>query len=232
MCHNKIDFNCISGWASLPTAKRLRIAYVLENGIGDPGLGSLCGAASALAIRDYRLCSILFELALAYEIHPIQLYEGMLQCYLFLGFPRAIEGLKSLKAVFVSKAIDIGLPVNQPSRDFMAEGQKLCKEVYGCKYEQLVKLMESCSPELGRWMIEEGYGKVLSRAGLNPLQRELITVASLVSEGVPNQLFAHIRGAINTGATFEELLSILELLQIWVDEQSIVVARLKLDSLN
>ena len=54
-------------------------------------------------------------------------------------------------------------------------------------------------------MIIEGYGKVLSRPGLDIGIRELSIVAFLIAENRPKQLRSHMQGAINVGVSMEHL---------------------------
>jgi 4-carboxymuconolactone decarboxylase len=48
-------------------------------------------------------------------------------------------------------------------------------------------------------MISEGYGKVLSRAGLDLPRRELCIVAACAAAGQDRQLHSHLHGALNVG---------------------------------
>jgi len=61
------------------------------------------------------------------------------------------------------------------------------------------------SPELAAWIIEEGYGKVLSRPGVSLRLRELFSVALLAATGFPKQLFAHLRALVEMGEKPETL---------------------------
>ena len=62
-----------------------------------------------------------------------------------------------------------------------------------------------------RWMLEEGYGKVLGRPGLDLKVRELCVIAVLVGLDTPQQLYSHLRGALNVGATMEEVETAVEI---------------------
>ena len=219
-----VDFTGINGFNRLPLEIRQKISAYFSREKNNLGFRSLCGAVSALSLKNYVLFSVLVRISLAYRLKPVSIYEGIIQCYLFLGFPRAIEGLKRLADIFKSEKMEIDLPVKEPPRDFNAEGHKLCSEVYLRKYSKLLKIMNSISPELGKWMIEEGSGKVLSRPGLSSQRRELVTVAALISEGVPNQLSAHIRGALNTGVERTEIESVIGFVSIWVKNYFIETA--------
>jgi alkylhydroperoxidase/carboxymuconolactone decarboxylase family protein YurZ len=54
-------------------------------------------------------------------------------------------------------------------------------------------------------MIEEGYGRVLSRPGLGALERELVAVAVLAACGWERQLVSHLLGAARVGAPRERV---------------------------
>lgn len=143
------------------------------------------------------------------------LYEIVLQSYLFLGFPRMLTAAEMLGNVFpgarqeVSPPPESGDEVNQ----WRTNGLALCKKVYGESFEPLRIRVEAIAPEIFRWMILEGYGKVLSRPGLGMIERELANVAMLVVDDREQQLHSHLRGAINVGAPPELLRMVVDDLQ-------------------
>ena len=53
--------------------------------------------------------------------------------------------------------------------------------------------------DMERWMVVEGYGKVLARPGLDLPTRELCIVAILAATGWEPQLHSHLRGALHAG---------------------------------
>lgn len=137
-----------------------------------------------------------------------QLYEVMLQSYLFLGFPRMLQAADRLNREVPS------LPgrdrsINEEDADpaiWLGRGRRLCKKVYDGNYTALKDRVEKMSPEIFHWMEMEGYGKVLSRPGLDIVDREMAIVACLQVENRTKQLHSHLRGALNVGAP-PELLS-------------------------
>ena len=65
------------------------------------------------------------------------------------------------------------------------------------------------APELADW-IDFAYGDVVSRPALDLRTRELATVAALTTLGYARpQLEAHIKGALNAGATPREILEVI-----------------------
>jgi 4-carboxymuconolactone decarboxylase len=110
--------------------------------------------------------------------------------------------------------------------DFRALGEATCAKVYGKFYEKLRHNIADLHPELDDWMIIEGYGKVLSRPGLDLPRRELCVVAACVAAGQDRQLHSHLHGARNVGAGDEAVGLTLGALRGVVDEEHRVRAEL------
>ncbi|MBK7092188.1 MAG: hypothetical protein IPH59_10820 [bacterium] len=139
-------------------------------------------------------------------------YEIVLQSYLFFGYAQAIESAK----IFFGNLTKRGLKIpHSPdiafdSASLRKRGEELCRSIYAPNFERLVANMAEVSPELSHWMVEEGYGKVLSRPGPTGMEREVASIVFLAISGHPVQLFSHVRGARNLGATREFLVSVVE----------------------
>ena len=134
-----------------------------------------------------------------------EVYEVLLQSYLFGGFPTALEGLSAAYRIH-------GIPPSVGDVDRMYDvaqyrkrGDALCREIYGNVYEKMMATLSDVSPDLAAWMIVEGYGKTLSREGIDTCTREVCIVAMLTVLGRQQQLVSHVRGALRVGATLEEL---------------------------
>lgn len=139
-----------------------------------------------------------------------ELYEIILQCYLFLGYPKAIEGLRMLGECYPRFKAPERTELNGRSAEMWRKrGEKLCRVVYGANYEALRKKISALSPDLDDWMVWEGYGKVLSRDGVKPELRELCTCAALTVTGDSVQLHSHMIGAVHTGASIEMIRDML-----------------------
>jgi 4-carboxymuconolactone decarboxylase len=68
-------------------------------------------------------------------------------------------------------------------------------------------------PALEPLVAIDAYGKILGRSGLVPKIRELCTLAAIAMQNAPRQLHAHLRGALNTGSTREEVDQVLALVE-------------------
>ncbi|HTR97348.1 MAG TPA: carboxymuconolactone decarboxylase family protein [Candidatus Acidoferrales bacterium] len=121
---------------------------------------------------------------------------------LYAGYPAALEGLRVLNGVWPGRA---RRSREGPPARWRAAGERLCARVYGPAFARLVPAVRALHPDLGVWMIEHGYGRVLSRPGLSARERELVTVAALAAAGWPRQLASHLLGAARVGASAAEI---------------------------
>lgn len=131
--------------------------------------------------------------------------EAILQAYLFAGFPRALNAAREWRRVSgVEAPTGEDLPAPDLAR-WREQGEATCAIVYGKFYEKLRHNITALHPALDEWMIVEGYGKILSRPGLELRLREHCIVAACVASGQDRQLHSHLHGALNAGAAAEEL---------------------------
>jgi 4-carboxymuconolactone decarboxylase len=138
--------------------------------------------------------------ALEAGLTPERIYETVLQSYLFVGFPRAIEAFFAAAPVLAERGAGPPAPDADPER-WRREGEALCRRVYGRNYEKLLRTMHDLSPDLADSMILEGYGKTLSRPGLDAMEREYGVVAILTATRMWRQLRSHAIGAVNVGGS-------------------------------
>lgn len=138
--------------------------------------------------------------------HHVMIYEILLQSYLFGGFPTALDALTVCYRILGRPPETAEIGATLSADDVMARGETLCREIYGHVYEKMMDSLAHVSPDLSRWMITEGYGKTLSRSGVDVVTRELCIVAMLTILGRQQQLTSHVRGAIRVGATRADLI--------------------------
>jgi 4-carboxymuconolactone decarboxylase len=136
----------------------------------------------------------------ARDVPPLHVEELVLQSYLFCGFPRALNAarewrrLSQRSAPASDETEDVGL-----SEEWRERGELTCAAVYGGMYEKLRLNVRDLHPALDSWMVVDGYGKVLSRPGLDLQRRELCIVAACAAMGQDRQLHSHLRGSLNVG---------------------------------
>jgi 4-carboxymuconolactone decarboxylase len=153
--------------------------------------------------------------------------ELLLQTYLFAGFPRSLNAFREWRRRVPTPPESIAPEV--PVGDWETRGRETCRAVYGRMYEKLRENIEGLHPALDSWMIVEGYGKVLSRPGLDLPRRELCIVAACAASGQERQLHSHLHGALNVGVAAAVVREALESLQGAVDGDRLNGARLLLE---
>jgi 4-carboxymuconolactone decarboxylase len=132
----------------------------------------------------------------ATDIPAMWVEELLLQSYLFAGFPRALNATREWRRVEPDPLVGTA-PVDIDR--WRADGEATCAAVYGSMYDRLRENIRHLHPSLDEWMITDGYGKVLSRPGLDLQRRELCIVAACAAAGQDRQLLSHFHGALNVG---------------------------------
>ncbi len=147
------------------------------------------------------------------EVDPVMVEEIILQSYLFAGFPRTLNAARAWRAVSgrPAPADDDEASVDD-LETWRERGEETCAIVYGDNYEKLRQNIRDLHPALDEWMIVDGYGKVLSRPGVDLKTRELCVVAACAVSGQQRQLHSHLHGALNAGASGGELAAVLDAL--------------------
>jgi 4-carboxymuconolactone decarboxylase len=147
------------------------------------------------------------------EVDPVAVEEIILQSYLFAGFPRSLNAARAWRSASGRPAPAEDSEASVEDLGFWRmRGEETCRVVYGDSYERLRENIRGLHPALDEWMIVDGYGKVLSRPGVDLRIRELCVVAACAVSGQQRQLHSHLHGAMNAGASAAELGAVLDAL--------------------
>ncbi|MFS0574076.1 carboxymuconolactone decarboxylase family protein [Sporosarcina sp. 179-K 3D1 HS] len=65
--------------------------------------------------------------------------------------------------------------------------------------------LRELAPDLRRFIVEFAYGEIYSRSGLDSKQRQLVTIASLVTQGAEPQIATHIKRGLTVGLMKTEI---------------------------
>jgi 4-carboxymuconolactone decarboxylase len=181
-------------------------------------LAVVIGAGTEAEIRSM--------LGVSTELDPVWVEELILQTYLFAGFPRALNAARAWRRLSGRNAptADDGTTYEWVS-EWARRGEETCAIVYGEMYRQLRVNIRHLHPALDTWMIVEGYGKVLSRPGLDLKRRELCIIAVCAAADQERQLHSHLHGALNAGATSAEVSAALDAIADMVPADTMARAR-------
>ena len=152
--------------------------------------------------------------------------ELILQSYLFAGFPRTLNAMREWRRVAPSADPTTLQDSRERPETWMARGEETCHRVYGAMYDRLRVNIRSLHPLLDEWMIVEGYGKVLSRPGLDLARRELCIIAACAASRQDRQLHSHLHGALNVGVAPHVITDTIDALDTVIDAESASAARL------
>jgi 4-carboxymuconolactone decarboxylase len=215
-----------------PHAPRRIVDGMGENVLFDDSMRGLVRIAAAIAGAPLAQTRRVMHEAVGVASHS-GVDEVLLQSYLFCGFPRTLNAARAWREVSGETAPEDDVATTpEDATSVRAKGEMTCETVYGAKYDALRQSVRALHPALDAWMVADGYGKVLSRPGLTLAQRELCIVAACAaSEQIP-QLKSHLRGALNCGATHDDLAQALSALTDIVPREALGAAREELNRIK
>jgi 4-carboxymuconolactone decarboxylase len=167
------------------------------------------------------------------HVDPTAVDEVLLQSYLFAGFPRTLNATAIWRELAEAPApTEDPLASIEHALQWVSAGEVACRRVYGPVYETLRDNVRALHPALDTWMVVDGYGKVLSRPALDLTRRELCIVAACAASEQMPQLRSHLRGALNCGATRDDLAHTLSALNDVIPLDAMTSAREELARLK
>jgi 4-carboxymuconolactone decarboxylase len=181
-------------------------------GVLDRETGALVRVAAAVARG--RVDELEARLATARDagVPALWVEELLLQSMLVVGYPLALVAFGVWRAVNGSPPAPEGGAEELTHADWEAwaeRGAAVCRAVYGRSYHKLLANLRALHPALEDLVLVDAYGKVIGRPGLDLKRRELTTVAAIAVLGTAQQLHSHLRGALNTGASRDEVEAVL-----------------------
>ena len=143
-----------------------------------------------------------------------ELVELMMHLVVYAGFPAGLNGVFAAQEVFhecgVAPApVPTAAAATAPDSRFR-RGWEALMHIDGHAGEKVIASLAELAPDLGRFVIEFGFGDIYTRPGLDLIQRELITVAALAAMGTAMpQMKVHMHGLLNVGGTRDQLVEAL-----------------------
>jgi 4-carboxymuconolactone decarboxylase len=151
--------------------------------------------------------------ARAVDVPALWVEELLLQTFLNVGYPLALVAFGVWRSVQPSPEAG-SEPIAHPEWERWTErGVQACSEVYGRTYHKLLLNLRALHPAIEPLVIVDAYGKILGRPALDSKKRELCTLAAIAMLNAPRQLNAHLRGALNTGWTREDVDEVLGMVE-------------------
>lgn len=178
----------------------------IQSLLARPGLLSadraVIGMAAGIFPGRFDRCAEWMANAQELGVPRLQLEEVLLQSALFCGFPRAITSFELLCRQWPADPPEAN---TVPATERAARGNALFDKVYAEKAGSVRTLLRHAHGELADYIMENAYGRILTREGLCMRIRELSAVAMLASSDQIPQMVAHGRGALRHGATQVEV---------------------------
>ncbi|MCW5321406.1 carboxymuconolactone decarboxylase family protein [Verminephrobacter aporrectodeae subsp. tuberculatae] len=199
-----------------PDLGRLAIRFVYGEIYQRPHLSyhdRQLATVAVLAVLGNARPQLKFHIAAALNVgcSAAKIVELMTHLLVYAGFPTALNGVFAAKEVFDERQLHF-TPTTTPSCPGDARyqaGMDALSRIDGHAGEAVMASLKGIAPDLGRFIVEFGFGEIYTRPVLELLERELITVAALAALGTATpQLRVHIHGLLNVGGTREQMLEL------------------------
>jgi 4-carboxymuconolactone decarboxylase len=179
---------------------------------GDPSLRCLALLHGASCIGRFDAVTALHALADRLAIPAARRREAALQVVAYGGFPRTIEGLALLAELPTGRtagATGADERAESSATERRQAGRAVWDRIYAEQADEVLDWLGTLAPELPGWVLDDAYGRVLSRPGLSLAERELLGVAALALMGLSSPLASHVRGALRNGSNADSVGDIL-----------------------
>ena len=152
--------------------------------------------------------------ALHVGVTPVQIREAVYQLAPFIGFPRTLNALSTINAVFRDRGIPLPLPAQGTEDDDAGRYQRGLAEqlpLYGTEIrDNLADLPEPFNEALPRFLTEFCFGDFYTRGGLTRAERELLVLCALAALGdTAAQLGPHGRACLQVGNSRQTVVAAL-----------------------
>ncbi|KAI9320768.1 hypothetical protein BX666DRAFT_2024386 [Dichotomocladium elegans] len=152
----------------------------------------------------------------------MRMREGIFKSFVIIGYPKVINSLQALNTAVPSEVL-AEIPTTPIRKETSWEdvnlqrerGYKLFDAVYDRHSKRVQENMHVAYPDLAQAAIHHLYGPVLAEPSIISAQEtSLCIVAGLMVQDVPAQLRGHRYGALNQGATQQDLSRLESLVEI------------------
>jgi len=165
----------------------------------------LLGAvAVAIARCDGEGLDLALDACHRHDTASRDLPAAILQGIPYSGFPGAIDALGRWASRRDEPPTLRSDPPPSSGDGPAVVGDRIFREVYGSQADRVLQELRGHAPSLERWIVDFAYGTVMA-GGLPLVDIEALGVASLVAQGRRRPLHSHLRGALRTGWSPDDL---------------------------
>ncbi|PAV07905.1 carboxymuconolactone decarboxylase family protein [Methanosphaera cuniculi] len=154
--------------------------------------------------------------ALRNGFKPVIIKEMLYQTIVYVGLSKVYEFIDITNDIFDENGVDVPLPGQSitTNKTRKNEGYTIQADHYGKDWlDMKIKSTPDNQKQLWDYISAFGFGDIYTRGGISQKQRELITLAVLVSlRGCEDQLEIHMRGNLKVGNDENKIIAVLMIL--------------------
>ncbi|KQY94282.1 4-carboxymuconolactone decarboxylase [Paenibacillus sp. Root52] len=148
--------------------------------------------------------------ALNVGLTPVEIREAIYQCAPYLGFPKTLNAISEMNAVFQERNIELPLESQRRVLEEERLDKGLCvqKEIFGDVIEKNREKAPVNQKHIQDYLSAFCFGDFYTRGGLDLKTRELLTLCILSAlGGADSQVKAHVQGNLNVGNDKETMIT-------------------------
>lgn len=219
---------CISGFAPVAGAQDMQDKKQGLNISLSVRQENIVRIAALTAKGDMPNLKVAFNQGLDAGLTINEIKEILVQMYAYCGFPRSLMGINTFIAVLDERKAQgmtdeqgrVASPITDP-RSKYARGKENLESLTGRPDTGKTSRLGTFSPEIDAFLKEHLFADIFERDLLNYQDRELATIAALISlGGVEPMMQSHMNIGMNVGLTEARLKQVLSIIETSIGKQA------------
>ncbi|WP_321469709.1 carboxymuconolactone decarboxylase family protein [Halarcobacter sp.] len=186
---------------------------------------SMVTISAFTANGDLDKLKVAFNEGLDSKLTINEIKETIAHLYAYTGFPRSLNSLNLFMQVVDERKVAgkediVGKEVSPKPENYdsIEYGKKIRAKLAGLKEDYTGTPYQVFTPVVDEYLLGHLFGDIFVRDVLTHEQRELITISALAAmRGTQGQLNFHLKAAMNTGITKDQLNDFIKIIDTKVD---------------
>lgn len=149
---------------------------------------------------------------------PLMVREALYHITPYVGFAKTEAAIAAMDEAFQARGIALPLPAQGTTtdEDRFERGLRFQTDTYGERITQMRAQTPANEKHLQDDLSALCFGDIYTRGTLDLKQREMLTIAAIGTLGIEAQFRSHVRGTLAAGATEDEVIGVLTVMNPYV----------------
>ena len=210
--------------AVVPELAQWTVEYAYGEVLSRPGLDAKVRHIAVIAMltaAGNRADALRFQIIAAERdgVTRDEIIEMMIQIALYAGFPSALNGFAAIRDLMQNPPASIApvdtarpIPTSESRAPRHQRGLATLALTSAASGEAVLAGLSTLAPDIGRMILDHGYGDIFHRTAIDLKTRELTTCAAMAARATKaseTPFRVHVNAALTAGATKAEIVEVL-----------------------